>query len=182
MNFSVGTPALPPGQQIHYVHYKLPHYSVPLLITWSLLTAVVCLVGNYFVLAGTIQHNAIRLDKLSLVLIKNLAASDIFNTVFVVLPGIGTLYTGRALFQDNLVVCTLHSYILFLVPVCNSLMVCALTLNKLLILLNPLKTLSGGEKTGWSVAVGAWLSGLVPAVLYLIIGERTIVFDTRTCR
>ena len=182
MNISNATPALLPGQQIQYIHYQLPYYSAPLLITWSLLTAIVSLVGNYFVLVGTIQHNAIRLDKLSLVLIKNLAVSDLFNTVFVVLPGVSTLYTGRAFLQDNLVVCTVHSYILFLVPICNSLIVSALTLNKLLILLNPLKTLSGGEVTGWCVAVGAWLCGLVPGIEYLIIGERTIVFDTRTCR
>jgi hypothetical protein len=179
---SEGTPAPAPGQIIHFTHYQLPPYSAALLITWSVLTAVVSLAGNSLILLGTIKHNAIRLDKLSLVLIKNLAVSDLSNALFVVIPGIVTLHTGRALLRDNLLICTALSYLQFIVPIFNSLSVCALSLNKLLILLNPLKTLNGGGRAGWCVAVGAWICSLLPWIQYTIIGERTITFDTRICR
>ena len=179
---SAGTHASDPAQSIPYINYQLPPYSTTALIIWSLLTAIVSLSGNCIILIGTIKHNAIKLDKLSLVLIKNLAVSDILNTLLVVIPGVVTLHTREALFQDNLLVCTLSSYVQFVVPIFNSLVVCALTVNKLMILLDPLKTLSGSDMTGYFLVLGAWICGLVPGIEYLIIGERDIVFDTRICR
>ena len=184
-NSSDWTPSPAPEDTIHYIHYQLPTSSIPPLIFWSLLTAVVSLAGNSVILIGTIKHNAIKLDQLSLVLIKNLAVSDIFNTLFTVLPGVVTLYTGRALFEDNIIFCAILSYVQFIFPIFNSLIICALTLNKLLILLKPLRAMSSGERDhviGYSLVGAAWICGGVPGIEYLIIGERTITFDTRICR
>ena len=175
------TPA-PDPNSIHYTNYKLPSYSPSLLILWSVITASTSVVGNSVVLVGALRHNAIRCDRLSLVLIKNLAVSDIVNTFIVVIPGIATLYTGKALFNDNKLFCTISGFAQFIVPIFNCLIICALSVNKMLILLNPWRTFSGWEWTGHVLVVGAWITGFTPAIEYLIIGNRITVFDTRICR
>ena len=171
-----------PDQQLHYINYQLPPHSTPQLIIWSLVTAGISLVGNTVILIGTIKHNAIKLDNISLLLIKQLAVSDICNTLIVVLPGVVTLSTKRALFGDNLAVCQIIAYMQYVFPAFNSLAVCAMTINKLTILLKPTKTLTRSDKTGYILVAGAWLCGLVPALMYLIVGGTTVMFDTRVYR
>ena len=171
-----------PRHPIHYLHYHLPDYSPPLLIIWSLLTAVISLTGNTCILVGTIKHGAIKLDTISLLLIKNLAVSDILNTLLVVLPGVATLSTRSALFSDSLIVCHVLSNLQYVFGVFNSLAVCIMMVNKLIILLNPISTLSRSERTGHCLVTGAWVCGLVPALLYLAVGGTTVMFDTRVYR
>ena len=171
-----------PERSLHYTHYQLPPHSTPLLILWSVLTAGISLLGNTILLVGTIKHNAIKLDNISLLLIKHLAISDICNTLLVVLPGIGTLCTRQALFGDNLTVCQILGYVQYVFPAFNSLVVCAMTINKLVILLKPTQTLTRSDRMGYWVVLAAWISGLLPTLLYFIVGGTTVMFDTRVCR
>ena len=176
------TPASSLNGTLHYLQYHLPSYSVVLLVTWSLLTAIISLIGNTVILIGTTKHNAIKLDKVSLVLIKNLAVADICSAVLIVLPSTWSLITRRALFNDNTTFCVVSSYVQLLFPIISSIIVSALTVNKLLVLLKPLKTLERTSLTGHVIGLFAWVCGLVPAAEYLIVGEKTPVFDTRAYR
>ena len=118
-------------------------------------------------------------------MIKNLAVSDILNTLSSVIPGVITLYTGRALLEDNIIFCAILSYVQFIVPIFNSLIICALTLNKLIIILRPLRTISSGghdHVIGYWLVGTAWICGGLPGIEFIIIGERTITFDTRIRR
>ena len=177
-----GTETPVPKEPIHYIHYSLPPYSTPLLILWSVLTAAISLTGNTIVLIGTIRHDAIKLDKVSKLLIKHLAVSDIGNTLLVVLPSVFTLYTRRALFGDNQAVCVILSYVQYVFPTFDSVIVCLLMIFKLLFLLDPTKALTRTDTTGYILVSGAWICSLIPALMYLIVGGITPVFDTRDYR
>ena len=178
----MSTPPPSPNETLHYLHYNLPSYSTPLLVTWSLLTALVSLTGNTIILIGTIKHSAIKLDKISLALIKHLAVADMCSAVLVVLPSTWSLVTRRALFNDSVMVCAVSSYIQLLFPIISSIIVSAMAANKLLVLLKPLKSLERSSRTGHVISLLAWVCGLVPAVEHLIVGEKTALFDTRSYR
>ena len=178
----ITTPARPLNNTLHYFHYSLPTHSIILLVTWSILTLLVSLAGNTVILIGTIRHNAIKLDKISLILIKNLAVADLFSAVLIVLPSTWSLAKRKALFNDNLIVCSMSSYIQLLFPIISSIIVSALAVNKLMVLLKPLKTLERSGINAHVICLLAWVCGLVPAVEFLIVGGKTPVFDTRSCR
>ena len=55
-------------------------------IAWVQISFILGVSGNVFVLYATIAHKAIKLDKMSIWIIKNLAVADIGNCVLVLLP------------------------------------------------------------------------------------------------
>ena len=55
-------------------------------IAWEQICFILGVSGNVFVLYATIAHKAIKLDKMSIWIIKNLAVADIGNCVLVLLP------------------------------------------------------------------------------------------------
>ena len=176
------TPPPPLNGDLQYLHYHPPVYSIVLLVTWSLLTATISIVGNTIILIGTIKHSAIKLDNVSLILIKNLAVADLCTAVLVVLPSTWSLINRRALFNDSVLVCAVSSYLQLLFPIISSVIVSALTVNKLLVLLRPLKTLERTGLIGHLIGLFSWACGLVPAVEHLVVGEKTPLFDTRSYR
>ena len=46
-------------------------------MTWGCLAFVVSIVGNTVVLVASVRHKAIKLDRISIVLLENLAVADI---------------------------------------------------------------------------------------------------------
>ena len=66
-----------------------------LLIAYNILVIVLSLFGNVIVLYGSLKHDAIRMDKVSLLLIQNLAVSDIITTLIFYFPTLLTLFANR---------------------------------------------------------------------------------------
>ena len=63
-----------------------------LQIVWGQLSFILETFGNGFVLYATVARNAIKLDKMSVWIIKNLAVADICNCWMVMLPILMTQY------------------------------------------------------------------------------------------
>ena len=111
-------------------------------IAWGQISFILGVLGNIFTLYATTPHNAIKLDKMSIWIIKNLAVADICNCFLVVFPILLYQYgniTQLQMFGDTInKILACYRYIFF---VANLFLVNILSLNKLLRCLFPLRNL-----------------------------------------
>ena len=111
-------------------------------MVWGQISFILGVVGNIFILYSTTVHNAIKLDKMSIWIIKNLAVADICNCFLVVFPILLNQYgklNGLIIFGEtfnNVMGC--YRYLFF---VANLYQVNILSLNKLLRCLFPLRNM-----------------------------------------
>ena len=65
------------------------------LTGWNIVTVFLSLLGNTFVLVASKYGKAIKLDRVSIVLLENLAVADIGTSLFVIVPSIIWLFTSK---------------------------------------------------------------------------------------
>ena len=114
-----------------------------LQIGWEQISFILGIFGNVFVLYATTSHNAIKLDNLSIWIIKNLAVADIGNCVLVILPFLLTQYgkLNHTLIFGETFYTYLGSY-LYTFFVANLFLVNILSLNKLERCMDPLRNMA----------------------------------------
>ena len=111
-------------------------------IAWGQISFLLGVLGNIFTLYATTAHNAIKLDKMSIWIIKNLAVADICNCFLVILPILLYQYGKISQLQmygerfNDILAC--YRYIFF---IANFILANNLSLNKLLRCLCPLRNL-----------------------------------------
>ncbi|KAL5250966.1 hypothetical protein ACHWQZ_G016633 [Mnemiopsis leidyi] len=134
-----------------------------LLASWSIFSIILSLLGNTTVLVSSVCYKAIKLDKVSVVLIENIAVADLGETLFVILPTTWSLLTDqRTVFSffthDSLgkVLCYAVAHLQFLFPLASLFMICALNINKLVCLTSPLRSHVRSELPAYFVAFLAW--------------------------
>ena len=142
-------------------HYNFTFLTTPsfevvnrVQIVWGTISFILGITGNVFVLYATIAHNAIKLDKMSVWIVKNLAVTDIFNCVLVLLPILllqygklsNTILSNRTLV--SIMACYLYSFFL-----ANSYLVNFLSINKLLRCMSPLRNLDSSRRQRLTVTM-----------------------------
>ena len=109
-------------------------------IAWGQISFIFGVVGNVFTLYATSAHDAIKLDSLSIWIIKNLAVADICNCILVIFPILLNQYgkiNGSIILGIVFVkILTCYRYNFF---VANLFLVNILSLNKLLRCVFPLR-------------------------------------------
>ena len=78
------------------------------LIVYLVVLLVVGLIGNLVALLGSIFHHAIKTDKISVVMLRDLAITDILLTIFLYIPLLSTLLAKRWVLGKHL--CGLSHY------------------------------------------------------------------------
>ena len=108
------------------------------LLIWGQLSFILGMCGNVFVLYATIFHNAIKLDKMSIWIIKNLAVADLCNCIFVVVPAITLLYAeGKWVFGPG--ICYANAINFYTFVVANAFLINLFSINKLMRCKYPLR-------------------------------------------
>ena len=142
-------------------------------IAWGQICFILGVLGNVFTLYATVAHNAIKLDKMSIWIIKNLAVVDICNCFLVVLPILlnqyGKIY-GLIIFGGTFNEIMGHYRYLFLVA--NLFLVNILSLNKLIRCLFPLRNLFPTRCQKNIVTIVTVVISMVPT-LYTVYGVKT---------
>ena len=128
---------------------------------WVQLSLILSLVGNTLVLYGT-SHRAIRLDKLSVWIIQNLAAADIMNSMLLMIPVLITLYN-----DGNWVLGHTFCLVMFVYKytgcVANMVLMNCLSINKLLRCLYPLRRMTVSTTQRYVVTIVTGISsGILP--------------------
>ena len=136
-----------------------------LQIIWGQISVILGIFGNAFVLYATIAHNSIKLDKMSVWIIKNLAAADICNCVLVLLPILLTQYgklNGTLIFGETFyVIMGCYLYIFFVANLC---LVNFLSFNKLMRCMFPLRNLNSTRRQRIAVTMCTILISSVPTI------------------
>ena len=126
------------------------------LAIFCFLVVILGLMGNITVLYASLRHNALKLDKASLIFIHNLAVADILQTVIMAFPSFVT-YSARSWVLGR-VWCFVQAQLPFVPAVANCLLVLAITLQRVVLFTVPNRALSTRTATTcsvfiWSVAV-----------------------------
>ena len=112
---------------------------VPLAIFTFLMT-LFGIVGNTTVLYSSIRYNAIKVDKVSLVFIQQLAAADILYTIIAIFPCLVTYSAGKWILGR--IWCFITAQISFIPGLANIMLVLAITLHRLMLVTSPFRNTS----------------------------------------
>ena len=135
-------------------------------IVWIQISFIFCLVGNILVLYGTIRHKAVKLDKLSVWIVQNLAVVDICSGVLTLLPILITLYAGEKwVLGDKM--CYAGTVYKYSFLVANLVLINGLTINKLQRCWFPFRSLGSKRRDKIIVTMTTIIIGLVPTVTFI---------------
>ena len=149
------------------------------LITWTLIVLASSIVGDSVILLATIKYNAIKLNKVIVVVIQHLAVCDLILALFVLLP------TTVDLIADHCVMGEVFANIEVHIPhACypaQRLLICAMTVLKLMLLKYPLRSASWSSRYGHNISCVMWtvvLCVYAPLVMgFLFYIRNTLHFD-----
>ena len=131
------------------------------LTSWSVISVLLSLLGNTFVLVASKHGKAIKLDRVSIVLLENLAVADIGTSLFAILPPFIWLfilnperdYSAYAETWESKV--TLFISLIFMAA--GTSLVSFLNCCKLFSLLFPLRARTWRYRDGYKIAVLVWI-------------------------
>ena len=149
-------------------------------IAWGQISFLLGVLGNIFTLYATTAHNAIKLDKMSIWIIKNLAVADICNCFLVILPILLHQYhrniTQQKMFDETFhEIFACYRYIFFMA---NIFLVNILSLNKLLRCLFPLRNLVTTKRQKITVTMTTVIVSTLPAI-WIIYGIKNNVLSVK---
>ena len=144
---------------------------------WSLLTILLGLPGNIFVLHASIRHEAIKFGKVPVIFIQNIAFADVCNILVVCVATAWTplvSYTTAAHFYNDStpgkVLCFALYHVSYWCPLAAITMICSLNVCKLLCLLYPLRGVERMERWGYLVVGFSWALYLPRLVVFFLDG------------
>ena len=112
---------------------------IPLAIFCFIVTTL-GLFGNSVVLYSSLRYNAIKLDKISLTFVQNLAIADILYTLMMILPITVTYMAGRYVLGE--VYCFVTAHLVPIPSVVNTLTILVLTVYRVRVVSSPFSSIS----------------------------------------
>lgn len=147
-------------------------------ITWNCIVVLLSLSGNTLLLVASRRHKALTLDRVSVVILENLAIADIGLTLLLVVPNLtslwvrGCFYTGRhstPLMDDMLYVVG---------RVClgtNCTCIAFLSVSKLMSLLSPFRVRNFRSRDGYLIVITVWIAELLLHSAFLLIDKYQLI-------
>ena len=137
------------------------------------------LLGNGTVLYSSVRYNSIRLDKISLLFVKNLAAADILYTIFTIFPNFITFSARRWVLGK--VWCFMSAQLSFIPGLVNIFIVLCITLYRLVLVVSPFHITRC--YTARIIAGSFWVFAIIFALVTAIVFKTTSDFnqDNGTC-
>ena len=155
--------------------YNIPDYGRYCLIAWCLICGVLSLLGNLTLLSSTLVSNTLKLDKISIVLIQNLAICGLGYTVVIILPTIGSTVAQRWVYGEGW--CVITTYSLYLLGFMSTYLIASLNVSKLTVMLFPLRARIRSKRCGVVIATTLWVVNVVMLVVRVVVIKREITFS-----
>ena len=149
------------------------------LVTWCFSLALLSILGNSLVLVSSVKYNAIKLDPISVQLIRHIAIADLAYAFCVILQVGIALALNQWPFGHAL--CEVSTYLQYFLAIADINMMGLLNVAKLMCILRPLVALSRSKRTGCWLVAGSWLMSHIHPGLCAIL-RRPIDFDYRSYR
>ena len=135
-------------------YISMPPATRYLLIIFNILIVLLGVFGNSIVLFVSKKYNALKMDKVSVVLLENLAAADILTTLMTFLPMGVTLIADQWVLGE--VLCGFIGYFAFVPAFTEIYLIMTITCHRLHVLKNSLRTRTLGHKTGYIISSAIW--------------------------
>ena len=137
------------------------------------------LLGNGTVLYSCIRYNAIKLDKISLIFVKNLAMADILYTIFAIFPNFITFSARRWILGKGW--CFVSAQLSFIPGLANILIVLCITLYRLVLVISPFQITR--SITARIIAGTIWAIAIIFTIsLYMVFNLKSLFNpDNGTC-
>ena len=168
-------------QSTNSTFIEVPTYTKDLLAAWSIFSIILSLLGNITVLVSSLCYRAIKLDKVSVVLIENIAVADLGDTLLVILPTTWSLLTDEKTVVHfftheplGKVMCYAVAHLQFLFPLASLFMICALNISKLICLVFPLRSHVRSKIPAYCVAGLAWSAYGLRLLAVEMAGEKVV--------
>ena len=157
--------------------------SLPLrysLATYCFLTATFAAIGNIVVLVASMKYKCIKLDRVSNILIRNIAIADLAYSLCVMLQvGLALCFNAWPYGDRRDALCHLSTYLQHALAFTDINLICALNIAKLTCIMFPLKARLRSFRTGVVISAVVWLiANLYP----LQAVKRDVYFDYRSYR
>ena len=150
-----------------------------LLIIFNILIVLLGVFGNSIVLFVSKKYNALKMDKVSVVLLESLAAADILTTLMAFLPMGVTLIADQWVLGE--VLCGFGGYFA-IVPVLTEIyLIMTITCHRLHVLNNSLRTGTLESKTGYIISSVIWGFAFFLALLGTIQNKITFRSASLNC-
>lgn len=175
-----GSPNITSSHMLIYGSDKGSNTERYLLLSWCSFVLLGCFTGNSIILLAAVRCNTIRLDRISLVLIKNIALSDIAMGIFGVHPTLASLVQGTWPYGPLL--CNFFHFMQIPVYKSGVLLICGFHLSKLHLIVYPLRSVTRTRRSGHVIIAVVWVLSTVVSVTQLAIDKHGVVYDYRTYR
>ena len=146
--------------------------------TWAgyyLFVILSSLTGDTTILVGFIMYRAIKLHAVIVTIIQHIAVCDLLTIATQVLPYFVTLLADEWVLGE--VFCRVVGYLPFFVNSASVLLICTMTISKLLLLKYPLRIGATSSKKAHIVCVACWGISLVLPVLMLAVDMDDVYFS-----
>lgn len=137
-----------------------------LLSSFFIVAAILGLFGSILILFA-VKRKAIRLDKITTVLILHVAVLDLLAALIYTVPITLTVTTGRWYFGN--VVCTAQAFAKTTVAAASSLAVCALNFSKLTFVLFPFRAERWASHHGHILGAMVWIISIIMGIVKQVL-------------
>lgn len=151
---------------------------------WCHISFILAISGNSYVLYATVMRRAIRLDKLSIWIIQNLAVFDLINTILILTPVMISLYADSQ-WVLGATLCKISYTYKYFGFTANVVLINALSVNKAVCCVAPLRSLGSSKvQKSFVTVMTAVLAAIIPAYASLksfALDEFVVLFSRSQC-
>ena len=153
-----------------------PEAALFFWLTWLMIILIMSFLGDVTILVASIRYGAFKLHSVIVVIIQNIAVSDLIITIMCVLPQSIAMAAKSQVLEQNAL-----SYVLVYGPylgfLSSKLFVLALIVAKWLILKYPLKARTWTEGRGRKLCAAIWVFCVLCQARFFVGGADDIKFD-----
>ena len=148
--------------------------------TWAgyyLFVVASSLIGDTTILIASIKYKAFRLHRVIIVVIQHIAFCDLIVSATYVLPKMVSVISDKWVLGNFF--CYLLSYAKIFTNLTSTLLICAMTTSKLLLLKYPLQFGTTTLKKAHLICVACWLAAFTLPVTFLLVDKNDVSFSYR---
>ena len=130
-----------------------------MLIGYRVFLSVSSLIGDSLIIVGSLRYNAIKLNKILVILIQHMAVADLIQNIFGIIPG------GVSLAANDWILGHAMCYLSYFFRDSSGVVICMLTTamatTKMLVIKYPLRALNFSTRVGRLVVFNIWVAGCI---------------------
>ena len=146
-------------------------------VGWRMFVVICSLLGDTTILVASIKYKAFRLNRIVVVLIEHVAATDLLQVVCNLSPSMISAIFNRQ--GSSKILCYVEFFITYYLNTASAAFIAAMTLGKLLLLKHPLRAATWSKEKVHKVCVGIWLVSIYVPLMHLLVDKDDVTFDCR---